>query len=312
MTAVPFLVLRAYTVICVAAMLAAASVHAATYGPQAWGPELLTLALAMFPAVFVLFLPAILMTSLSRAPVERLIADLPRFVKIAGAAALAYVVVDFFVLFGVMQGADIANPWYVARLFSGHELAFFGFAAAIGYEFERIRRGRLDVNALPADRLLEQRPLPVPLSRSLTLQTQLTPAECAARLLATRPPRSFWFATTYPLRGSAGADSFRVERGGPQSSMVYGVGRFEGSTPTFIRLLVTFKRWVLITLGVVVVAFPVWVALLSYFRYPFGWQGLTFIVVFAIGANLVFGLLQMRSLINQIKRATESQEVSIG
>ena len=312
MTALPAVLLRVYVAICVVALLAAATVHVATYGPDSWGAELSSIALAMFPAIFVLFFPAILLTVATRAPVERLIRDLPLIVKVAGGAVLVYVVLDFFVLFGVMQGANIANPRYIARMFSGHELTFFGFAAALGYEFDRVRRGKLDVNAVPADDALEARPLPPPLSRSVTLQTQLTPADSVARLVGSPPPRSLWFGTSYGLRGRASTDAFRVELAGPQSSMVYAVGRFEGSTPTFIRMLLTFKRWVIVTFALVLVAFPVWAAVLSYARFPFGWQGILVLVLLSVGGNLAFGLVQMRRLLRQIKAATESQEVSIG
>jgi len=37
-----------------------------------------------------------------------------------------------------------------------------------------------------------------------------------------------------------------------------------------------------------------------------------FFVVFSVGGNYLFGLGQMTSLLNQIKRATESQAVSLG
>jgi hypothetical protein len=187
----------------------------------------------------------------------------------------------------------------VARLFTGHALVFYAASAALGYEIDRVRRGLLDLSRGPRDDTLERSPLPAPLSRSVVLQTQLSPAECAARL-------AHWRG----LRGDASAELFRLDLAGPRSSMVYAIGRFEGTSPTFIRLLMTFKRFYLVVIGSTVLLLPLVAWMFS--GVGFAWQGVLFVIVFAGGGNTVYGIVQMRRLESQIGKATESQRVSIG
>src|SRR5439155_1387109 len=136
-------------------------------------------------------------------------------------------------------------------------LALFPIVFLVG----GIRSGRVNLDIAPRDEVMERSPLPYPLSRVVWLQTALSPEACVARLL-TPPPRSAWslFATSQGLRGQVSTTEFRVEMSGPQSQMVYAVGRFGrvGGT-TGIRLLMTFKRWPLMTLGASIVLAPlVW------------------------------------------------------
>ena len=115
------------------------------------------------------------------------------------------------------------------------------------------------------------------------------------------------------MRGEATPAGFRLELAGSNSSLVYAVGRFAGeSRPTFIRVLLTFKRWPLIVFGVTALLMPVWWLFLISLGIPFAWQGLLFVLVVGVGGNFLFALAQMRSLLNQIKQSTGGQEVSVG
>jgi len=314
--------------------VAALSVHLSSYGPDQIGPTLMNLALALFPIVFLVFGPVVVVVAFARIPVERLMAGLPVLVYVVGGAVLLYVFVDFFLMMRVLPGQpeqDGSNFYFndhgslipigldayrmammhAARLFSGHELIFFGFGTLIGYQVDGIRSGRVNLDIAPRDEVMERSPLPYPLSRVVGLQTALSPEACVARLL-TPPPRSAWslFATSQGLRGQVSTTEFRVEMSGPQSQMVYAVGRFGrvGGT-TGIRLLMTFKRWPLMTLGASIVLAPLVWAFMVAAGFPLPWFLLAFVVVFGAGGNFLFGLNQRRRLLAQIKRATEAKEI---
>ena len=301
-----------FTAVALLFTVVAAAVHFATYGPESWAPFLSSAGLAMFAMVFVLFGTVIVLVSLGRLPFEAMLGDLPLPAKVAGVLGTVYVAINFVVAFKALSPSRVQDPMLMARLFTGHVLFFSGFATAMGYEIDRIRRGKLNPNRAPRDQALEERPLPAPLARSATLQTMLSPSECAARLLAPSPARPISLVGGYGLRGEADAEGFRLELGGNRSSMVYAVGRFEGSRPTFIRLLLTFKRWVLLMFAVIVLLLPPWALFLSGSGYPFGWEGVVFVVLIGGGGNFLFALAQMRSLQKQIEERTEAQPVSIG
>lgn len=314
--------------------IAAIGVHVTSYGPDAIGPDLMNVALALFPIVFLVFGPAIVVISLARIPPERLFAGLPVFVYVVGAAVLLYVFVDFFWMMQLLPGQpeqDGANYYFndhgslipisldayrmgmmhSARLFSGHELIFFGLGALFAYQLDRIRSGRLPLDVAPRDETIERSPLPYPLSRVVGLRTSLPPETCATKLL-TPPTRPAWslFGTHQGLRGQASPAEFRVEMVGPQSQMVYAVGRFgriRGATG--IRLLITFKRWPLIVLAASAILIPLVWALMAAAGFPLPWFMVLFVVVFGVGGNLLFGLDQRRRLLAQIKRATEATEI---
>jgi hypothetical protein len=92
--------------------------------------------------------------------------------------------------------------------------------------------------------------------------------------------------------------------------MVYAVGHFEGTGPTFIRVFLTFKRLYLIALVGTLVLLPVVWWAMSAVR--FALPAVLFVIVFGLGGNIFFGIAQMRSLEGQIRRATDSEPVSIG
>jgi len=279
--------------------LVAAAVHIATYGPKEWAPVLSATWPLLFAGIFPMYGFVVLVLAGSRIPLDVLISDLPTSVKIAGGVLMVYVVVNFAIALRLLQGAHAEEPIYVARLFTGHALFFYAASAALGYQIDRVRRGLLDLSGGPRDDALEQAPLPAPLSRSVVLQTRLTPAECAARL-----------ARTPGLRGAATPDLFRMDLARSQSSLVYAVGRFEGESPTFIRLLVTFKRFYLVLIGSTVLILPLVAWMMSGVQFP--WQGVLFVILFGGGGNIVYGIVQMRRLERQIRRATESQLAAIG
>ena len=301
---------RGFVAVAGLATLAAALVHAATFGPAEWSA-----AVGMWPLLFFLVFPitgvAIVVPALARAPFDVLFAGIPVAVKAAGVLGILYVALNF-VLTTKALGAAPDQPMLTARLFTGHAMYFFAFATVIGFQLERLRAGKIDIRRGPRDEALERRPLPGPLSRSVTLETMLSPAECASRLLQPAAGRSFTFLGLDTLRGEATAEGFRLELSGSRSPMVYAVGRFEGDRPTFIRVLLTFKRWMLITFVVMVAGFPLFAALMAFAGFPFAWAGIAFVVVFAVGGNFAVGLGQMRRLLARIQRATESEQVSIG
>jgi hypothetical protein len=314
--------------------IAAIGVHLASYGPDEIGPDLMNTALALFPVVFLVFGPAVVVVSFARIPFDRLFAGLPLYAYIVGAAVLFYVFADFFWMMQLLPGQpeqDGSNYFFndhgilipisldgyrmgmqhSARLFSGHELIFFGLGALVAYQLDRIRSGRRAVDVAPRDDAIERSPMPYPLAKVVGLRTSLAPEICATRLL-TAPPRPAWsfIATSNGLRGQATAAEFRVEIASPQTQMVYAVGRFEkfgGSTG--VRLLITFKRWPLIVLGASAALVPLVWAFMAVAGFPLPWIAVVFVVVFGVGGNLLFGFDQRRRLLAQIKRIIEATEL---
>jgi len=201
----------------------------------------------------------------------------------------------------------------MARLFTGHEMVFFGVSAGIGYGLDQLRRRKIDLNAGPRDDALEGLGLPWPLARTVRLQTMLTAEECAQRLRAPIPRGFFTVMGRYGVRGEVTATGFRLELGGTQTSMVYAVGRFEGGgRPTFIRVFLTFKRWALLIIAAAIVVYPAIWLVINATGQPISWALLLAFLVFGIGGNLMFGAGQMSSLVNQIKRATGATAVNLG
>jgi hypothetical protein len=326
---------RAFLLVAGLMFAAALSVHLATYGPDQWGPFLMRAALVLFPIVFVVFGPAVVVTSLTRIRLDRLFTGLPAYVYVVGAALVVYVFVNFLAMTALLPGqpeqdgstyyfnnhgshiaisADVYRIGLLhgARLFSGHELIFFGVAALIAYQIDRLRRGRITIDVgPPRDEVMERTRLPYPLHRLISLQTALTPETIASRLLEPKP-RVLWsfFDKWLGLRGEASAAGFRVEIESAQFQMVYAVGRFEANSGgTSIRLLLTFKKWPLIFLGASAVLIPlVWVVV-GALLFPLPWFALAFLVVFGVGANFLLGLDQRRRLLAVIKETTASHEV---
>lgn len=309
-----------YTALALLGTTAAAAVNIASYGPDKWGQILMTTALVLFPAVFPLFFVALGALLLVRLPFDRLIGDLPRPVIGAGIVVIAYVFINFFFLVHLVPATPEQQNrpsdqalMYTARLFTGHELIFFGLCAAVGRGLERVRSGKLDLNRGPRDDSLERNPLPWPLSRTVTLQTMLSANEAALRLQTPIQQSFFAMMGRYGVRGEVTTAGFRLELGGAQTTMVYAVGRFEdGTTPMFIRVFLTFRRWALLTMGLALLAYPAVWLLLNAFGQPLSWELLLFFLVFGIAGNVLFGIAQMNSLLNQIKKATESRQVALG
>jgi hypothetical protein len=331
----PAALVRAFLLVAGLMFAAALSVHLATYGPDQWGPFLMNAALVLFPIVFLVFGPAVVVTNLTRIRLDRLFAGLPVYVYVVGAALVVYVFVNFFAMTTLLPGQpeQDGSTYYfnnhgsqipisakvyrmglmhAARLFSGHELIFFGVGALIAYQIDRLRRGRITIDvAPPRDEAMERTRLPYPLQRLISLQTTLTPETIASRLLEPKP-RVLWsfFDKSLGLRGEASAAGFRVEIESAQFQMVYAVGQFETKTGgTTIRLLLTFKKWPLISLaGMAILAPVVWV-LIGNLAFPLPGFGLAFVLVLGVGGNFLFALDQRRRLLGLIKQATASEEL---
>ena len=311
----------------------ALGVHLTSYGPDQIGPSLMNLALALFPIVFLIFGPVVIVAGLARIPQDRLFTGLPAYVYVIGGAVLLYVFVDFFAMTHLLPGqpeqdgssfyfndkgslipisADAyrLGMMHAARLFSGHELIFFGVSAALAYQIDGIRSGRITIDLVPHDEAMERSRLPYPLQRIVTLRTTLTPEICAQRLLTPTLPRSF-FDSLRGLRGEASVAGFRVEMASAQSQMIYAVGRLEGDDAgTSIRVLLTFKRWPLIAVGASAILLPLAWAVMGFLGFQMPWFVVAFVVLFGVVGNFLFGLDQRRRLLAQIKRATDAKEIS--
>jgi len=311
-------------------------VHLSSYGPDEIGPTLINVALALFPIVFLIFGPAVVVVGLARIPLDKLFTGLPDYVYVIGFAILVYVFVDFFAMIQLLPGqpeqdgsnfyfnnkgsliptsADIYRMglMHAARLFSGHELLFFGLSALIAYQVDAIRSGRITIDLVPHDEAMERSRLPYPLQRVVTLRTGLTPEACAARLMDPRLPNTFWsfLDSSRGLQGDASRAGFRVEMASNQSQMVYAVGRFEADEGgTSIRLLVTFKRWPLIAVAAAAILIPLAWAAIAGLGFPLPRFVIVFLLVFGVVGNFLFGLDQRRRLLAQIKRATGATEIS--
>jgi len=330
----PSVLVRAFLWLAGLMFAVALSVHLATYGPDQWGPFLMNAALALFPMIFLVFGPAVVVINLARIRLDRLFAGLPVYVYVVGAVVVVYVFVNFFSMIPLLPGQpeqDGSNYYFnnhgslipvsshtyrmgrmhAARLFSGHELIFFGVAALIAYQIDRLNRGRISLKlAPPRDDVMEHSQLPYPLQRAISVRTSLTPEACAERLL-TPQSRPAWtlFDRSRELPGEASGVGFRLEIESAQVQMVYAVGRFETNTDTTsIRLLLTFKKWPLIFLAASAILIPLVWAVLGALVFPLPWFALAFLVVFVVGANFLLGLDQRRRLLALIKQATASQE----
>jgi len=311
--------------------------HLATYGPNQLGQSLMNTALAVFPMMFLVFGPAVLVVSFARIPADRIYSGLPVYVYAVGAVVLLYVVINFSLMSSYLPGQpeqDGASFYFnnhgdhiptdangyrtglmhSARLVTGHEIVFFGFAALIAYQIDRIRSGRINLDVVPHDDALERAPLPYPLSRTVTLQTALTPEVCAQRLLTFLQPRTAWtvFTGSRGLRGKASAEEFRIEMASAQAQLVYAVGKFERvGGATSIRVLMPFKRWALISLAASVALFPLAWLVLEALRFQVPLFAVVFVVVVGVGLNVVFGLDQRRRLLAQIKQALDARQIPL-
>jgi hypothetical protein len=108
------------------------------------------------------------------------------------------------------------------------------------------------------------------------------------------PQGFFAYLGRYGVRGEVNPSGFRLELGGPQVSMVYAVGQFQGGgRPIFIRVLLTFKRWAVISFGVTILVYPALLLILNGIGFPFSLELLLFFLIFGLGGNFLFGLGQM-------------------
>lgn len=321
----------------IAALTAAAAigVHLATYGPDQWAPSLINIALALFPVVFLVFGPAVIVLTLARVGADRLLTGMPTYVYVVGGIVALYVFVDFFAmtqflpgqpeqvgsayyfdnkgtLIPITAGAYLMGLMHAARLFTGHEIIFFGVSVLIAHQLVAIRAGRINIDAAPRDAAMERSRLPYPLQRVVILRTAMTPADCAARLLIPQPRAAFSLDASRGLRGEASTEGFRLEIASPGVQMVYAFGRFDaGSGETSIRVLLTFKRWPLVFLAVSVLLVPlIWTVAVGLGAVLPTLGLVAVLVVVGVGGNFLFGLDQCRRLLGQIKRATDAHDVA--
>jgi hypothetical protein len=309
-------------------------VHLATYGPDEIGETLMTLVLGLFVAIFPIFGSLIVALGLARIRLDRVFAGMPTYIYVVGVVVVLYVFWDFFTMALLLPGQpeQIGSNYYfdnkgslipitadvyrmglmhAARLFSGHELLFFGMAALAAYQVDGIRSGRIKVGPTVPGDSMERAQLPYPLQRVVFLRTSHSPQECAERLMAQQPRQAWSFAAARGLQGEASADGFHIELASPQQ-IVYAVGHFETTNGTnSVRLLLTFKTWVLLSVGISAVLIPMFWAVMELRGFPLPWEGLAFVLVVGVGGNFLFGLDQRRRLLAEIRRALDAAPLGL-
>jgi len=327
---IPIGVTRSLYIVAAAFYVIAAGIHTLTYTPLGSADALQTLTFAVFLFVFLLFGAVVFILAGNRLPLERLIVSLPIAVKVLGVLLLAYVVADFLLMFRALPGqpteqaggfffndhgtlipisSDVYRQGlaYQARLFTGHEMVFFGFAAVFGYQIDRLRDGKLQLAAPAVPELITEPTSPIALTRSVVLETSFAPNQCASQLQASvdRIPGWFWGRDS-KLWGTVSADGFWLQLAqGSSSQLAFAVGRFaRQGAGTRVQVQLQFKRWVLLALVGTAVLLPIMGV-----AFDVTSGGHNFVILFsamaAFGllANLAFGLFQRHRLLSAIERA---------
>src|ERR1700693_3857410 len=194
---------RGMYIVAAAFFALAAATHLLTYTPLGSADVLQTTSMVAFPVAFPVWGVMLFIIFLGRVPFDRVLGSLAMQVKVLGALLVAYVALDFFLMVALLPGQPVEQGGhfffnegglvpttaaayrqglaYQARLISGHEMIFFGLAALIGFQIDRLRSGKasLPEAVLPA---IGVGGSPGPLDRQVVLETRLTPDECVTRL----------------------------------------------------------------------------------------------------------------------------------
>lgn len=89
----------------------AVCVHLATYGPNQLGPALMNVALALFPTMFLIFGPAVIVLAFARIPVDKVLAGLPVYVYVVGVAVTLYLFANFFLMVEDATSRQSGTGW---------------------------------------------------------------------------------------------------------------------------------------------------------------------------------------------------------
>jgi hypothetical protein len=327
---------RGVYMISTAFFVLAAAVHLLSYTPLGSADALQTVALVATPFIFPLWGAMLFTIFLGRVPYDRVLDSLPAAFKTLGGLLVAYVFLDFFLMTFLLPGQPVEQGGkfffddhglvpttaaayrqglaYQARLISGHEMFFFGLAAAFGYQIDRLRRGKASLGVAPIPDIGEVL-LTGPLDRLVVLETRLTPDQCASRLQPRLGPLLGWsWGTRQELWGAVSPDGFSLEmgRGGSTRQLVFAGGKFVQQGPgTRIEVWLQFKRWAVLAIVGTAVALPVVGVVLD----AFTGGGHDFVVatlslaVFVPVANLAFALYQRHRLLSLIERSLDAHRL---
>lgn len=263
---VPAGVTRAWFAIASAFFASAVVIHVLSYTQLGSSDAVQTIVLVLALFLFPVWIVTILGFVFSPLPFDRLAGSLPAVVKTLGFLLVAYIAADFFLMLVLLPGQPVQQNAgfffnnhgsftpislhiynqglaYQARLFSGHEMAFYGVAAVFAYQFDRLRRGRIAFTVLAVPTLAIA---VTPLSRLVVLETSLSPDQCVQQLQAELDMVHGWtWAGRSRLWGSVSADGFWLGmESSSRSAPVFATGRFSPqATGTRIQVHLQLKRW---------------------------------------------------------------------
>jgi hypothetical protein len=254
-------------------------------------------------------------------PLDRLVELLPLVVKVIGFLLLVYVVADFLLLLGLLPGQPIEQNGqfffnnhgsltpisleryrqglaYQARLFTGHEMVFYGVATLVAYQLDRFRRGQISPTT-PAIPTLSEFARAGPMSRLVVLETALIPDQCVSRIHASR------------LSGSASPDGFwlALERGA-RASLVFATGRFTPQgTGTRVEVRLELKRWGWWSLIASAALVPVFGVAIDWATGGGDLAAIVFVLVaFILIGNVTALWLERRRLLSAIESALSARQ----
>ena len=246
---------------------------------------------------------------------------------------LAYVFADFFLMFKLLPGqpTEQAGKFFLndhgtllpvstdgyrqalahqARLFTGHELLFFGWAAVLSYQIARLRNGKLRLAAPAVPEVITDLP-PVALSQSIVLETSYTPDQCVHELQASvdRIPAAFVWRSS-KLWGTVSSDGFWLQLAqGSSSQLAFAIGRFvQQGAGTRVELQLRLKRSIRLFVVGTAALLPILGAVLDA-----NTGGHNFVLLFSAMAafgllgNLAFALIQRRRLLSTIQHALNAR-----
>jgi hypothetical protein len=330
---VPAGVTRVWFTIASAFFASAVVIHLLSYTPLGSSDAIQTIVVVLAFLLFPVWVVTIFSLVFSPVPLDRLAGSLPAVVKTLGYLLLAYVGADFLLMLVLLPGQPVEQNGhfffnnhgaftpisldrynqglaYQARLFSGHEMAFYGVAVVLGYQLDRLRRGRITF-AVPA--VPTQATGVTPLSRLVVVETALSPDQCVRQLQAELDLVRGWsWAGRARLWGSVSADGFwlGMERSS-RSALVFATGRFSPrGTGTRIQVHLQLKRWGWLGL----IASAVFVAIFGAFiNEATGGDHLVIIVAglaaFVLFGNLALVLFERRRVLGKIESVLYAHRV---
>lgn len=304
-------------------------IHLTTYTTFGGSDAVQAIGLALFFLAFPVLFATIGSFAFSPVPFDRLIELLPGPVKVFAAMLLVYVAADFVLMIRFLPGNPIEQNGhfffnshgaltpislegyrqglaYQARLFTGHEMVFFGVAAFVAYQLDRFRRGKI-----AAIRPMDVSTRPGPLSRFVVLETTVPPDQCVSSLLADLETAPGWsWLRAARLWGSVSADGFwlALERRS-RAALVFATGRFfPQGTGTRVEVHLQLKRWGWWSLAASAVAVPVFGAVVDWATGGGHLVAIVFVLVaFILVGNTARLLSERRRLLSAIERVLSAR-----